>query len=213
MTLYLLTLPAIGICERYGLPQMAIELISRIKNATVGKIFNIYALIREVTSAMSLRLGGHPQFIRPLINPMAQGAAISKYGKVDEKYEDKIKGQAAAMDNYGNFFRQNIFLANPGVLLEGFYALTGILMILTALFVIRDTKHKTRIGTVSFWTILGIIFIFGKYIPSTYVGGLILIIGVLTVTKQVNIGNLAQVPDAFSKEQAKRIGGKYLYLQ
>ncbi|EPY2277244.1 DUF969 domain-containing protein [Clostridium sporogenes] len=117
MTLFVLTLPVIGICERYGLREMAIELISKAKNATTGKILNIYTLIREVASAMSLRLGGHPQFVRPLINPMAQGAAISKYGEIDEEDEEKIKAQAAAMDNYGNFFGQNVFLANAGVLL------------------------------------------------------------------------------------------------
>lgn len=117
MTLFVLTLPVIGICERYGLREMATELISKAKNATTGKILNIYTLIREVASAMSLRLGGHPQFVRPLINPMAQGAAISKYGEIDEEDEEKIKAQAAAMDNYGNFFGQNVFLANAGVLL------------------------------------------------------------------------------------------------
>ncbi len=94
------------------------------------------------------------------------------------------------------------------LLLEGFYALTGILMVLTALFVIKDTKHTTRIGTACFWGILGIIFIFGKYIPSTYVGVLIIVIGVLTVTKQVNIGNLPQLSDEYRKENAKKIGSK-----
>ncbi|MBA4509035.1 DUF979 domain-containing protein [Clostridium sporogenes] len=94
------------------------------------------------------------------------------------------------------------------LLLEGFYVLTGILMILTALFVIKDNKHTTRIGTACFWGILGIIFIFGKYIPSTYVGILILVVGVLTVTKQVNIGTLSQASDESRKENAKKIGGK-----
>ncbi len=46
MTLFVLTLPVIGICERYGLKEMAIELISKAKNATTGKILNIYTLIR-----------------------------------------------------------------------------------------------------------------------------------------------------------------------
>jgi len=116
MTLFVLTLPVIGICERYGLREMATELISKAKNATTGRILNIYTFIREASSAMSLRLGGHPQFVRPLINPMAQGAAISKYGEIDEEDEEKIKAQAAAMDNYGNFFGQNVFIANAGVL-------------------------------------------------------------------------------------------------
>ena len=66
---------------------------------------------------MSLRISGHPQFVRPLINPMAQGAALSKYGKIDEKTEAKIKAAAASMDNYGNFYGQNLFLASSGVLL------------------------------------------------------------------------------------------------
>ncbi len=117
MTLFVLTLPVIGICERYGLREMATELISRAKNVTTGKLLSLYTLIREVAAAMSLRLGGHPQFIRPLINPMAQGAAISKYGEIDEEDEEKIKAHAAAMENYGNFFAQNVFIANGGVLL------------------------------------------------------------------------------------------------
>ncbi|EJO5347723.1 DUF979 domain-containing protein [Clostridium botulinum] len=98
--------------------------------------------------------------------------------------------------------------ALSALLLEGFYALTGILMILTALFVIKDNKHTTRIGTACFWAILGIIFIFGKYIPSRYVGILILIVGVLTVTKQVNIGTLSQISEKSRKENAKKIGAK-----
>ncbi|MDZ5010144.1 DUF969 family protein, partial [Clostridium perfringens] len=51
------------------------------------------------------------------INPMAQGAAISKYGELDDEDEDLIKAHSAAADNYGNFFGQNVFLANSGVLL------------------------------------------------------------------------------------------------
>lgn len=93
-------------------------------------------------------------------------------------------------------------------LLESFYVLTGILMVLTALFVIKDDKHTAKIGTALFWIILGVIFIFGKYIPPTYVGALILVLGVLTVTKQVKMGTLSQPSDEFRKEKAKKIGGK-----
>lgn len=117
MTLFILTLPVIGMCERFGLKERAITLIKGIKNMSTGKLLSCYLLIREVGTAVSLRLSGQAQFIRPLINPMAQGAAISKYGKIDDKNEDLIKGTAAAMDNYGNFFGQNVFLASSGVLL------------------------------------------------------------------------------------------------
>lgn len=117
MTLFMLTLPVIGMCERFGLKERAITLIKNMKNMSTGKLLSCYLFIRELGSAVSLRLSGQAQFIRPLINPMAQGAAVSKYGEVDEKSEDLIKGTAAAMDNYGNFFGQNVFLASSGVLL------------------------------------------------------------------------------------------------
>lgn len=117
MSLFLLTLPVIGMCERYGLKERAIELISKAKNLSTGKLLTLYLAIREGAAAISLRLGGHAQFIRPLINPMAQGAAISKHGELSEELIDEVKGASAAMENYGNFFGQNVFMANSGVLL------------------------------------------------------------------------------------------------
>ena len=66
---------------------------------------------------MGVTLGGHPQFVRPLIQPMAEGASIAKYGELEEKDIDRIKGFSAAADNIGNFFGQNVFMANSGVLL------------------------------------------------------------------------------------------------
>lgn len=117
MCLFLLTLPVIGLCERYGLKEKAIMMIKKAKGLSTGKLISGYLFLREISIAMSVKLGGHPQFVRPLINPMAQGAAIAKYGEIDEKDEDLIKAASAASDNYGNFFGQNVFLANSGVLL------------------------------------------------------------------------------------------------
>lgn len=117
MALFLLILPIIGLSERYGLKQRAIELIKNIKNLSTGKVLSLYLLIREVAIALGLRLGGQTEFVRPLIEPMANGAAVSEYGELDEKVEEKIKAASAAADNYGNFFAQNIFMANSGVLL------------------------------------------------------------------------------------------------
>ncbi|AEC01684.1 DUF969 domain-containing protein [Parasphaerochaeta coccoides] len=116
-TLFVLTLPVIGISERYGLKDKAVDFIRGIKNATTGRIIALYQSIRTVAAAFSLRLGGHPQFVRPLINPMAQGAAVAKFGKIDEKTEDTIKGYSAAGENFGNFFAQNCFMGASGTLL------------------------------------------------------------------------------------------------
>ena len=117
MSLFLLTLPIIGVCERYGLKERAVEIIKKKKNMSTGKLITFYMFIRQVAAAISLRLSGHVQFIRPLINPMAQGATINKYGKNNKEVEENIKAASAAADNYANFFGQNVFLGNSGVLL------------------------------------------------------------------------------------------------
>ena len=116
MALFLLILPIIGLCERYGLKERAIHLIQKLKGMSAGRIATLYLFIRELCIAAGVKLG-HAEFVRPLIEPMAQGAAISKYGELDEEIEEDIKAMSAASDNIGNFFAQNVFVANSGVLL------------------------------------------------------------------------------------------------
>ncbi|WP_455542174.1 DUF969 domain-containing protein [Intestinibacter sp.] len=115
--LFMLTLPVIGLCERYGLKAKAVMLIEKAKGLSTGILLSGYEFIRQVTIAMGVTLGGHPQFVRPLISPMAESAAIVKYGKLDEKDIDKIKAHSALADNIGNFFGQNLFMASAGILL------------------------------------------------------------------------------------------------
>lgn len=117
MSLFLVTLPVIGILERYGLKERAAALIKNIKAATPGKVLTTYTLIRELAAAFSLRLGGHVQFIRPLVFPMAEGAAKVSYQKLDEHSIEELKGYAASAENFANFFGQNVFIAAGGVLL------------------------------------------------------------------------------------------------
>lgn len=115
-TLFVLTLPVIGVCERYGLKEKAIDFIRSIKNATTGRVILIYQAIRTLAAAFSVRLGGHPQFVRPVVVPMAEGAA-SKFGEVTPEVSDVIRGASAAAENYGNFYAQNCFMGASGTLL------------------------------------------------------------------------------------------------
>lgn len=116
MSLFLISFPVIAVMERYGLKEKAAEFIKKIKGASAGMVIWLYILIRTIASAFSIRLGGHVQFVRPLILPMAEGAA-KKNIKLTEADIEKIKGLAGASDNYGNFFGQNIFPVASGVLL------------------------------------------------------------------------------------------------
>jgi uncharacterized membrane protein len=117
MSLFIISLPVIGLLERYGLRERAAYLIGKLKSATFGRLTSLYLVIRTFAAMFSIRLGGHVQFIRPLILPMAQGAAEAKYGEIQEEDKEKIKGLEAAVENYGNFFGQNFFVASGGVLL------------------------------------------------------------------------------------------------
>ena len=116
-TLFVLTLPAIGLCERHGLKDKAVDLVGTFRTATTGRVIAAWQTVRTVAAAFSLRIGGHPQFIRPLVDPMAQGAAEARYGELEESDRDAIKGLCAASENYGNFFAQNCFMGSSGTLL------------------------------------------------------------------------------------------------
>ncbi len=116
MTLLLLTLATVGLLERNGLRERATKCISSLQGATCGKILTLYVIIRTLASAMSLRIQGHVQFIRPLIYPMAKGAA-ERDGKLTKEFDEEVKGLANSMENFGNFYGQNIFIGSSGVLL------------------------------------------------------------------------------------------------
>jgi uncharacterized membrane protein len=123
MSIFIVTLPAIGLLERNGLREQAERLVKRIKAATTGRILNLYLLIREVGAALGLTsIGGHPQMVRPLLAPMAEGAAEAKYGQLPEDVSQKIRAHSAAVDNIGLFFGEDIFIAVGAILLmKGFF--------------------------------------------------------------------------------------------
>ena len=118
MSIFLIMFPVIAIIERYGMKERAAYLIGKIKNASAGKVLSIWMVVRSIASALNIRIGGHEQFIRPLILPMTAAAAeASKGEKLSEKEEEKVKGLSAATENFGNFFAQNCFPASASVVL------------------------------------------------------------------------------------------------
>lgn len=128
LSLFILTLPVIGLLERSGLKEQSQVLIGKIKAATCGRILLLYLFMRESTAALGLTsFGGHAQMVRPLVSPMAEAAAENKYGNLPEKTRNKIKAFAASADNVGVFFGEDIFIAFGAVLLiKGFYDQNGI---------------------------------------------------------------------------------------
>jgi len=114
----LLPLAVIGLLERHGLREHAQAWISKIQSATVGRLLIVYLLLRELTAAVGLTgLGGHPQMVRPLLAPMAEGAAEKRYGKISDAIRYKLRAFAAATDNVGLFFGEDIFVAFGAIVL------------------------------------------------------------------------------------------------
>ena len=91
-------------------------------------------------------------------------------------------------------------------LLEIFYMMVGLYMGITMIFTLKDTNHKTRIGTAAFWGILSLVFLGGKYLPSTFVGVLVVAIALLSLTKQINIGTIKQLDETFTQLKADKLG-------
>jgi uncharacterized membrane protein len=74
-------------------------------------------------------LGGHPQMVRPLVAPMAEGAAETRYGALPDRERYLIRSHAAAADNIGLFFGEDIFIAIASILLiKGFLEQNGIIV-------------------------------------------------------------------------------------
>jgi uncharacterized membrane protein len=130
LLLFVLTLPVIGLLERHGLREEARERVGRLRAATAGRLLLLYLLLRQAASALGLTsLCGHPQTVRPLLAPMVEGAAVKARGPLHPDTLARLRALAAATDNVGLFFGEDIFLAFGGVLLiQGFFRDQGLPM-------------------------------------------------------------------------------------
>ncbi|WP_297405981.1 DUF979 domain-containing protein [uncultured Cetobacterium sp.] len=97
---------------------------------------------------------------------------------------------------------------NIKLMLEMMYVLCGIVLIVSGIYSIIDKENPKRIGSGMFWFIFGFLFIGGPYISPVVVGALLLVMGVLSATKQVSMANFTNSSEKFRVEQAKKIGNK-----
>ena len=126
----MLVLPVIGVVERAGLQERARTLIARFRGVSVGPLLIGYLAFRQLTAAVGLiSIAGQAQTVRPLLAPMAETAAELRAGALSDADRQAIHAQAAATDNVGVFFGEDIFLAIGSILLMvGFLAASGIVL-------------------------------------------------------------------------------------
>ena len=130
LLLFALTLPVIGVLERAGLREHVHAWILRMRGMTLARLLIGYLGLRQLLSMMGLtNVAGPAQTVRPLLAPMSEAAAEKTVGAIEEPERQRLLAMAAATDNVGLFFGEDIFIAIGAVLLiQGFYAQNGIVL-------------------------------------------------------------------------------------
>ncbi|MEO6968989.1 MAG: DUF969 family protein [Rhodanobacteraceae bacterium] len=130
LLLFALTLPAIGVLERAGLREHARNWIAALRGLTLSRLLLAYLGLRQILSMLGLNnVAGQAQTVRPLLAPMAEGAAEKRGASLEENERNQLRAFCAATDNIGLFFGEDVFIALGAVLLiQGFYAQHGIVL-------------------------------------------------------------------------------------
>lgn len=108
--------PVVGLLERHGLQQHVAALMRRAKAATAGRVLFLYQAVRGGLSMFGINVGNHASMVRPLVVPMSEAAA-KQSGQLNEESAQTIRAHAAAAENVGNFFADDIFVAVGALLL------------------------------------------------------------------------------------------------
>lgn len=128
LLLFVLTLPAIGLLEHAGLREHAQQWMGQLRGLTLARLLIGYLLLRQLLAMLGLTgVAGPAQTVRPLLAPMGEAAAEKIHPGLSDADRDEVRAVAAATDNIGRFFGEDVFIALGAVLLiQGFYAQHGI---------------------------------------------------------------------------------------
>jgi len=137
LLLFTLTLPVLGVLERAGLRERARAWILGFARLTLARLLIGYLAVRQLLSMIGLvHVAGHAQTVRPLLAPMCEATSARTLVALDDDARERVRALAAATDNIGVFFGEDVFLAFGAVLLiQQFYAGQGVELQPTAIAV------------------------------------------------------------------------------
>eukprot|EP01035_Chromulina_nebulosa_P003744 gene3744-5113_t len=87
---------------------------------------------------VGINVGNHAAMVRPLIAPMAEGAAKAQHGPLSDEERTKVRAHAAAAENVGNFFSDDIVVA------------VGALLLIKAFF--DNAGVEVQLGALKWWS-------------------------------------------------------------
>lgn len=93
-------------------------------------------------------------------------------------------------------------------LLEVLYIVMGLIAIYAGVKNLLDKENKSRVGTAIFWDALGIVFIFGRWLPNIVSGILVVIMMLPAIFRKVMPGKAEPENKARTQELADKLGGK-----
>ncbi|MFU2182238.1 DUF979 domain-containing protein [Streptococcus pluranimalium] len=96
-------------------------------------------------------------------------------------------------------------------LLEIAYVIIGIQFLHTAYKAFNDETNPARVGTGIFWGLIGISFIGGSFLPNKVNGIIVVVLALLTLFKQVKIGQFAPLDEVTAEKRSQQIG-HYIFL-
>lgn len=121
-----LMLPVVGLLEKHGLQERVALLIRQAKGATAGRVLWTYQGLRGGLSVLGISLGSHAGMVRPVVAPMAEAVAKER-DELTDTTGQTIRAHAAAAENVGNFFSDDILVAVGALLLvKSFFDAAGV---------------------------------------------------------------------------------------
>ncbi|PEB50474.1 permease [Bacillus pseudomycoides] len=94
------------------------------------------------------------------------------------------------------------------ITLDTIYYILGIIVAFVAIRVAFDRQHPNRLGSSLFWALFSITFLFGKIIPSFYIGCIVLAMVVLASLNKVTKSNEKEAPTEERVKHAEKLGNK-----
>lgn len=92
--------------------------------------------------------------------------------------------------------------------LEFIYILIGLQFFYTAFRVFKAEDNEKKVTTMTFWIILGVLFAFGKLIPSMVSGALVVVIGIISLINGIVVKGAITNDEATEVEGSNRLGNK-----
>lgn len=94
------------------------------------------------------------------------------------------------------------------ITLDQIYTVTGIFLLVFTVLTLTDKKHdgKRKWGTAAFWGLYGVTFIWGKEIPPTIVGGVVVVMALIAGCKWMGLGEYFIAASEFRRQMADKYG-------